>query len=384
MPQHKHTVKPTNLNLFIDDPDIIKRGSELALLVAIGLCKYNQGSLHLARYAGAPHIKQPYDELFTLYDQAITKTSVKELLNMVPDLNLVIPVSNADRARLISGMIALDAGSARPGIDFYSEHNDTLELPYQFDQDRYGLITIDEQYRLENQGIIFNDTLIFYHPFLRRFFNARFVDTPAILRHLQQSKSVTLKLALDPILHATPNMLDQTVEFDYWYGQYFDTTSLNDRNFSGVTVHGRNDTNGVLDFTFPLIKTVTYVSNYSNNEKEFQIEEIVPTDSRKSSGHDYVLHRFAHFIWNQENQTFRHLDCSVLIYTKEQHAKRIKYDWKQKDSERYASTYKRKKLFRLDGEMELKVVKDLLFSFFRYNELVMEYFSTLPEGLNNE
>jgi hypothetical protein len=372
----------TCIKHFTNDKTILKHSRELAWQVALGLGKYNQGALHLGVYAKSPYIKNVYDELYAVYDRLTLKLSNEDLLRSIQELKLIVPITNAGRGRLIGGMIALDVIAIRPGIDFYSSHNDSLDLPVRLNQDRYNLVDVDERFQLENQGIIFENTLIFYHPFLRRFFSARFVDTPAILRRLQGNDEVKLKIALDPIRHGVPSMLDRTLEFDHWYGMQFDAGKLNDREFRGVTVHGRHDQTGVLDLTFPLIKTTFYVSDYANNEKEFQIEEIVPTESQQSAGQKYVLHRFAHFIWNTEDQTFRHFDCSVLIYTKGEHAKRVKYDWKQLDNKHYAKVYKRKKLFRLDGSIELEIIKDLLFSFFRYNELVMEYFGAYPEGVN--
>lgn len=364
-----------SIELFTDNIDLIDKARALNWEVAIGLRKHNQGMLHLLRFIESPHIKPAYDELYTLYDKLTADLSNDELLAFVPNLNNMAP-KGSSRSRLLGGMIAIDAGIQGPGIDFFSSYTERDKLPVELQKDKYGLVVIDDRFQLEDQGIIFNNVLLFYHPFLRRFFNSRFVDTPAILRHLNKSAKVELKIALDPIIHATPNMLDRTIELDYWHGQHFDASRLNNRNFTGVTVHGRNDPTGLLDFTFPITKTVFYIKDYSNGEKEFQIEEIVPIGSRTSSGKSYVLHRFAHFIWNIDKQVFNHIDCSVLIYTKDEHEKRTKYDWKLNDTTKYANVYDRKKLFRLDGEMELEIIKDLLFSFFRYNELVMEYFGS--------
>ncbi len=377
-------MKPTgqlSLDFFSSNAGQRKRARKLAFSVARELDNINQGMLHLAVYRKSPGVKGPYDQLYQLYDETIGRRTNDELLALVPRLELVARVDNASRDTLLNGMIALDVWTVRPRIDFYADHDDNLELPISIKIDKYGLTSIDDSFKLENQGIVVDDLLLYYHPYLRRFFSARFVDTPNILAHIQKQEDIELKIALDPIRYTRTSHLDRTMEFDYWHGAYFDTTKLYDRNYKGATVHGRNDPTGVLEFTFPLIKTVFYVSNGQDGEKEFQIEELVPTDSRVSADNKYVLQRYAHFIWNENDQTFRHFDCAVRIYTKDVHAKRLTYDWKPPYGTEEAKAFKRKKLFRLDGKIELEVIKDLLYAFFRYNELVMEYFGAEPVGL---
>jgi hypothetical protein len=377
-------MKPSGkLSLDFFSSDIARHGRawQLALGVARELDNINQGMLHLGVYRKSPAVKIPYDELYGLYEQITVGQSTKQILSAVPKLGLVVPIEEPSRDTLLNGMIALDVWTVRPGIDFYADHDDTLELPLPIKTDKYGLTIIDDTFRLESQGIIIGDDLVYYHPFLRRFFSARFVDTPNILAHIQKQKNISLKIALDPIRHTQAARLDRTMEFDYWHGAKFDTAKLSDRNYKGVTVHGRKDPTGLLDFTFPLIKTAFYTANGENAEKEFQIEELVPTDSRVSADKKYVLQRYAHFIWDNKEQTFRHFDCAVRIYTKDTHAKRLAYEWKPPYGTPEAKAFKRKKLFRLDGRIELEVIKDLLYAFFRYNELVMEYFGAQPVGL---
>ncbi len=366
---------------FSNDPDLRRTVFTLARNIAFELNNINQGSLHLGVYRVSPKIKPHYDQLYQIYKEAAADKGVADLIQLVPQLDWVVPMSNLSLEQALGGMVALDAMAAHPGIDYYATQSDKLELPVSFSVDRYGLTEVNERMNLQAQGIIIGDNLVYYHPFLRRFFRARFVDTPLMLSRILSDGKVKLKIALDPIRYSQARNLDQTMEFDQWYGVYFDKSKLDDPKYRGVTVHARNDPTGRLEVTFPLLKTIFYITDYKNGEKEFQIEELVPTSSRVSAGDKYVLHRFAHFIWNKELQAFRHFDCATLIYTKQEHAKRLRYDWKNSDQSGYARAYKRKKLFRLDGEIGVEEVKNLLYSFFRYNELVMEYFGAEPEGL---
>ncbi|MCA9750428.1 MAG: hypothetical protein KC414_15060, partial [Romboutsia sp.] len=208
-------------------------------------------------------------------------------------------------------------------------------------------------------------------------------ETTKILRDLSSSSDFLLKLAIDPYRLTLPQHLKDIIELDYWYGKKFSKKNLNDRNYVGKVLYNRLRTSNN-NLCFPIDRTVSYFSNYSNNEKEIQVEEICPPDEerlyyhsipRHYSGKKYNIHRFAHLVWNRGLQCFRHVDCSVLVYSKLEHSKRYLYDFNPSKEHELASKYKKIKLIRLDGRIDFNIAEKLIINFFRYNEMVSEFFS---------
>jgi hypothetical protein len=237
--------------------------------------------------------------------------------------------------------------------------------------DKYNLVNVDERFQLENHGIIYEGKhLIYYHPFLRRYFTSNFVDMPAILNSLWKGGKASLKLAIDPLHMTQPQHLKNIFEFDHWFGPKFSVEKLNDPQVVGSTVHWRNP-ESLHNLTWKIERTVFTLKNYSDHEKELEIEEINPVDS-KAVFDKYALQKYAHAIWDSSLGAFRHLDCAVLAYEKEEHVKRLTYDHKAKGVSKPQA--KRIKLFRLDGEISLEEAQGVLVYFFRYNELIGEYF----------
>lgn len=345
--------------------------------VAIIMADLNEYPRHIYRYRNSPLLETKLDTLRKYYSDLISKKGLPELLEELkgtaPSIHFF--VRGEDPELLIEDLIINDIYCWHPSIDYFIKTNTNFvnNVVSDLSIDKDGLTTIANDFKVEDHGIVYKDKyLIYLHPFLRRFFTSNFVDLPAIFR-LAIKDNIRLKVAIDPLRITFPRHLKHIIEADYWYGEFFSIKMLNDVNNYGVTVHARGEQNKeVYDLTFPLSKTVFYTKLYSSNLKEIQIEEIVPTDSRVSSTNKYTLHRFAHAIWDIDKQCFTHLDGSVLIYKNDEHNKRIKYDWKSLDSA-YATKSLRKKLFRLDGEIDIKLAKDILNGYFRYNELVEEY-----------
>jgi hypothetical protein len=65
---------------------------------------------------------------------------------------------------------------------------------------------------------------------------------------------------------------------------------------------------------------------------------------------------------------FRHFDGAIKVYLKDRYAERMRAKLPHKDS------YKKLKVFRIDGDINADVWINLTLLFFRGNELVLEYF----------
>lgn len=105
-----------------------------------------------------------------------------------------------------------------------------------------------------------------------------------------------------------------------------------------------------------------------DGEKTVQIEEI-QTISPESSKPEYKT-RYIHAIWNTAAKSFVHFDGAIKYYSASQYALRWNASLKARD---HQLSEKKEKLFRLDGDVDLKVWCNFTALFFRWNWLVEEY-----------
>jgi len=85
----------------------------------------------------------------------------------------------------------------------------------------------------------------------------------------------------------------------------------------------------------------------------------------------YQFSKFAHFIWNKTAGSFSHLDIAVIVYDKKDFNIRFRSEFPEKS---VVSGVDKVKLVRADGDIPLSTVQGLIGDFFRYNELVQEFF----------
>ncbi len=235
--------------------------------------------------------------------------------------------------------------------------------------DRYGLVKITPDFRLENQYIIYKNMYrIYYHPYLRRYHSVNFTEITAYLREVSQNKNLELSLALDPIRISRTLQVSELIEMDHWFGPKFSIGRMNDPNFKGVTIHTRSTEDPLLDFAYSLIRTEFYISNTKDGMKSIEIEEIIPAKSNK-----YILHKYVHMLWNKNIEKFVHFDPAVMVYTSEEHNRRVAYKWSS-GAEDTKIKCSKIKLFRIDGSLDLELAMKILGDFYRYNELVQEFF----------
>jgi len=104
------------------------------------------------------------------------------------------------------------------------------------------------------------------------------------------------------------------------------------------------------------------------DEKTVQIEEIQAI-SPESSKREYKT-RYIHAIWNTAAKSFIHFDGAIKYYAASQYA--LRWDASLKAQDHHLSE-KKEKLFRLDGNVDLKAWCNFTALFFRWNWLVEEY-----------
>ncbi len=363
-------------NLFKDEPKkklaLIKKIQEISTFIA----DINDFPINLQRFT---HPKSPIGSSLNKVISAIKQFSVEELLKIISKIDerviMVCFGQERDIDKLTMQIVIRDVSEIFPNIDDYVmldiHESKVLKSIPDLKPDKYKLIDVDDSFELEHHGIIVNNEhLVCYHPFLRRFFTSNFTETTLLLKQISKIGNIKLKIAIDPLRLSTPENLKHYFEADYWRGPKFSQTKLNDPEFTGITLYKRLEDNS---YPWDIDRIELQISNTKEGLKEIQIEEIVPHQKRRYSD-NYFLQKYAHLIWDKSIECFIHLDSAVKVYTPNEHKKRFAYEWKPKNINDESMVLNKIKLFRLDGSIPIDLSIDLVTDFFRYNELIGEFF----------
>ena len=135
-----------------------------------------------------------------------------------------------------------------------------------------------------------------------------------------------------------------------------------------VTEHRRLSVDPALALILPL-EAVQVMWSKKGLQKKVEIEELVPVDSSQYTGTDKITNRYVHSIWGTDLHAFTHADGALRSYSKGSYPLRLRSDLRKYPVK--AGAYK--KLFRVDGLLDLTRWAELACRFFSGNELVLEY-----------
>jgi len=159
--------------------------------------------------------------------------------------------------------------------------------------------------------------------------------------------------------------LRHLVEFDTWYGPGFDRSKLDDPNEVGLTVLKRTPTL-VAKIFFDNVERTEFFWSYRDGIKTFEVEGV----SDESGLFDtYYLNKYVHSERDVRTSILRHCDGAVKVYLKDDYNQRL-----NTPIPREPRSFKRIKLFRIDGEIDVDKWLELLSQFFTGNEMIIEYF----------
>ncbi|RED44150.1 hypothetical protein [Seonamhaeicola aphaedonensis] len=237
-------------------------------------------------------------------------------------------------------------------------------------QDKDGLIKLkdlNKNFTYKFQGVFLHNSLplcIYAHNFFRRSlsrhnnFHFIFLDE---LMSFQNNDDITIKLALDwDLIGYSPTFL-QSMEYEYWFGpKYNDDISKIQR---GLTKHSCSE----FEREYYGISTTEFFWKDNENLKEFELEELRENDAPTMD--DFFGCRYMHSIYDTTKSTFVHFDGAIRGYNSDLYFERI--DQNMTDFGR-RSEYK--KLFRIDGKLELSNWKSLITNYMQDNPLIYEYF----------
>jgi hypothetical protein len=254
--------------------------------------------------------------------------------------------------------------------DLTEEKSEVLKIYPELEKklDHDGLLILDDTFNLFDGGIFYKDHMLHYHQLLRRgyYANPNFDFTRNFVEYYQSSKNHNdFRIAIDHRRIMPKEYVKHTMELDTWYGAPFDPEKLDDPNECGLTLVKRNK-NSLFGMTNSLDRTEFFWS-YRDGIKTFQIEELSDIDSIFE---DFNLNKYVHSERDTKRKIFRHLDGAVKVYPFVNYPARFALNMPTK----VGCTIK-PKLFRIDGEIDLKNWIEIITFFFKSNEMIVEYFN---------
>lgn len=237
-------------------------------------------------------------------------------------------------------------------------------------RDKAGLINIkdlEKEFTYKYHGVFIHNKLplcIYSHSYFRKSlsrhnnFHHLFLDE---FMSYKSNDNVTLKIAIDwDMIGYAPDFL-QTLEFEYWFGPKYDDdiSKIN----PGLTKHICND----FEKQYYEISSTEFYWKNNKNLKEFELEEL--KENNAPTLEDFFGCRYIHSIYDTNKNTFVHFDGAIRGYTSELYFDRIDQNMTE-----FGRRSEYKKLFRIDGALELKAWKDLITKYMQGNPLIYEYF----------
>jgi hypothetical protein len=235
---------------------------------------------------------------------------------------------------------------------------------FETDDTRHQLVDLSGLRAIGPGVFQFGELVLFAHPFLRRSMSRLNVLNTPLLDRLQllSEKGVPVTIALDPDMVGLASSYHPYVELQYWRGPKFndEVTTIP----LGLTRHEASDQ----ERYYHGISRTEFWWYEQDMETTFEIEEL--RDIPWPHGND-VSHgcRFSHAIVGRDSQTFRHFDGAVRLYPEDLMIERL-----DTSLDKFGRRSRYRKLWRVDGQLDVPVWKELLSDYFRDNHLVGEYF----------
>jgi hypothetical protein len=284
--------------------------------------------------------------------------------------------------RAASMVICYLLGMYLPNIDEYITRIEDYSLPKSLGipVDNDGLVILDKDMELRSHALILpsQQTMIYPHQFLRRFYHANFVNMPILLeKHRKEGK--TVKIRIDPLRVTHPNHYRGIIEEDYWHGPKFSASLLQSKDKKPIrTLHGTIV--GGHNFIYPVDFTLFRSEMMSGTERQFMVEEYVPLTNPVQPerrihgiGKEHCIQKFAHFVYDQEQQIISHIDGAVRTFAIKDYGEILDSFTRGSEPDKRVGT--RHKLFKVEGSISIEQVESLLYEFFMYNRHIGEYFS---------
>ena len=283
------------------------------------------------------------------------------------------PVKTAELGERLANHLSSNASILVPSCIAYVDNDLAKKMfPEIFSSaDKDGLVPLSMLNSIA-PGVFEQDGLIFFaHQFFRRSLS-RFntLNEPFLQRFqsLAAKEGLDLRIALDDSLVGLAKTLRSSIELQYWWGPHF-TDDLS-RVQLGVTRHENNE----FEQNFHGISRTEFWWYQQKDQRVFECEEVLNDPSLGVSPNKYGC-RFVHSLLDAKTSRPQHLDAAVRMYAATQMDSRRK-----SDIMRFGRRSEYTKLWRVDGDLDVRTWKELISDSFRDNRLVGEYFGGVEPG----
>jgi len=231
-------------------------------------------------------------------------------------------------------------------------------------QDKNGLVPLKDLNPIGPGTFEIDGLLLFAHPFFRRSLSRyNSLNTPFLSRFQKEAHSYGLdaRIALDPDMVGLASSYNEYIELEYWWGPKFNN-ELTEIEF-GVTKHAATEDQKM----FHGISATEFWWHNQNEIKTLECEEIRDIPSIGFDKDSFGC-RYVHSMLDPIKAIPNHMDGAVRLYDESAMIERLETDISKSGKK---SNYH--KLWRIDGEIQISIWKELLNDYFRDNRLIGEY-----------
>lgn len=323
------------------------------------------GLVRLAGLVYSPEDKKDEEELQGLF-QAKMSALLKESFE---------PHAAALYSRL-SKVLSEDHYPLMPACATFVDKNLVLKtFPFVYkNQDKNGLIPLSDLNPIGPGAFEIDGLLLFAHSFFRRSLSRHnSLNTPFLTRFQKEALSYgsNAKIAIDPDMVGLASSYNEYIELEYWWGPKFNN-ELGTIDF-GVTRHEANDDQKM----FHGISATEFWWHNQDDIRTLECEEIRDMPSF-GVGKDSFGCRYVHSMLDPIKSIPNHMDGAVRMYNETAMIERLEANIAKSGKN---SNYQ--KLWRIDGEIQISVWKELLNDYFRDNRLVGEYLGAVEDNNHN-
>lgn len=324
---------------------------KLSRLLAIRMLAENKGEISKVQNALQNFLGKKYHERFSDFKE--------EFLKLIQD-------------NLTDGYTKIDSGC----VAVVSKDIALKIFEHLFDNcDDDGLIALGEiliNFDYAGQGIFkhkFSPLAVYAHRYFRRSqsrhnnFYFHFLDA---LVGQKDKVDLTVKIRLDKDMVGYAPSFHEVGELEFHYGPKYTDDISNIKH--GITRHECNPS----ERFYSDISVSEFYWKTDDDEMTFEMEEL--KDDPSPAEQDVYHCRYIHSIFKKDINEFIHFDGAIRSYDMESMLDRVGKTFVQ-----YGRKAQYKKLFRLDGKIELKVWKTLITHYLQGNPLIYEYFGVANE-----
>lgn len=241
------------------------------------------------------------------------------------------------------------------------------------------LLPVGKLIRPGHAWVTYRDHDLHPHPGLRRGFGSRVHYEFLASLWSQLAAGNDVAIAVDHYRFCPRGELQPFMELDAWFGAPFAMHDVDAPWKVGATVHGRSRAISPMDASGLLTE---FRWTFADGLKTLEIEELHRPPVPEKWVRPMVC-RYVHSIRDTRTRRFVHLDGALTSYDPEAYARRYAQALNHHESKVWAD--RKVKVFRIDAPQSNDNARiddgswsDLITSFFRGNELVLEYFDGRP------